>query len=141
MTDVENKAVLAAAIEKHPVGSAINGKLNIQERNDLIDILYQLRELGVMRSKGKSYSGGSTAANNNFYQVAEMVGITPLQVWLVYYLKHVFSACTWVKTQHESEDVTGRFVDMANYVHIGYTIGVELGLIPELKKEDGEKVI
>jgi len=91
----------------------------------------------VLRSKGPDY----TLANfksvddrlSNFKDVASFLGIHPEQVWAVYWLKHVFAICTYIKTGRvASESIESRFIDEMNYSLLGMALieeqGVERGL-------------
>lgn len=73
----------------------------------------------ILESKGKSYAGNEDALYN-FKQVAEMTGLTPFQVWSIYFLKHVFSLTNAIKEnpnkpKDKSEGNEGRVTDVINY--------------------------
>lgn len=52
-----------------------------------------------------------------------MLGITPMQCWGVYYLKHVLAIATFVKFgKVESEGIKSRFVDANNYSYLGLAL-------------------
>ena len=52
-----------------------------------------------------------------------MLGITPMQAWGVYYLKHVLAVATYVKYgKVESEGIFERFVDANNYAYLGLAL-------------------
>jgi len=66
--------------------------------------------------KGHDYTIANQDRLFNFKFVAELVGITPLQVAAVYWLKHVLAISTFVKTgKLESEGIYSRHLDEANY--------------------------
>lgn len=75
---------------------------------------------GICDTKGKEYSneGNNYNALNNFKVVAELVGITPMQVALVYMLKHILALCTIAgqggKTS-STESVESRVTDVMVY--------------------------
>lgn len=77
----------------------------------------------IMTDKGESYSGVKAGEEkdrlSNFKRIAEDMELSPLQVWLVYFLKHVDSVKTFVKTGHESEGFRSRALDLANYAILG----------------------
>ncbi|MHC4175909.1 MAG: hypothetical protein ACYSWU_00270 [Planctomycetota bacterium] len=80
---------------------------------------------GDMRSlldtKGVDYTGGKGGDRlGNFKRVAEALGVSPMVVWGVYYMKHVEAVSTFVKTGHAaSEPIYGRMLDLANYALLG----------------------
>lgn len=86
---------------------------------------------GIQDSKRDEYTNTSDDVLNNFKRVAERAGLKPLQVWLVYFLKHVDSIQNFVKTGHGgSEGIESRFQDAINYLFLGY------GLLEEIKQEE-----
>jgi len=73
--------------------------------------------------KGHDYTGGNQDRLFNFKEVATMVGMTPLQVWSIYWLKHVFAICTFIKDGDvKSESIDSRFFDEANYNLLGLAL-------------------
>jgi len=86
----------------------------------------------LLCSKGADYSDDNDRLSN-FKIIADLVGITPLQVWAVYKLKHTIAIMNYVKKgKLESEPIESRFFDENNYGMLG------LGLIKE--KEDENNV-
>lgn len=74
----------------------------------------------IFQSKGESYAGKQGDALRNFKVVAELIGITPYQVQMVYFLKHVLSLTNAVKDNpsnpvDKSEGNDGRVTDVINY--------------------------
>lgn len=89
---------------------------------------FQKEQLSIMESKGTSYSGATKEVGDrlsNFKRVAAQMGVTPLQCWLCYVLKHVDSVCTFVRTGHESEGLRSRALDIANYMILGVALDDE----------------
>lgn len=87
----------------------------------------------IRDSKGKDYSDNDDRFSN-FKVIAELLGLTPLQVWAVYYLKHVIAIMTFVKTgELASEPIESRFHDTINYDLLGS------GLATEAKNEPMHK--
>lgn len=75
--------------------------------------------------KGNDYTTGGDRLDN-FKKVAEMVGVTPLQVWAVYSMKHIFALLKYVRSGAvQSEPIEGRFADARNYIDLGYGLHVE----------------
>lgn len=80
----------------------------------------------ILFGKGMEYSGNQDKVSN-FKRVAEMVGLSPMQVWAIYFLKHVFSIMNYVSTGKESsEGMEGRFDDAANYIDLGWALYKDL---------------
>jgi hypothetical protein len=84
----------------------------------------------ILDLKGQDYTMQSEDRLYNFKTIADMVGITPMQVWAVFWLKHVFAIVNYAKGGRESEPIEGRFVDNENYSYLGR------GLVEE-RNEDG----
>jgi hypothetical protein len=79
----------------------------------------------VLLEKGKDYTMENDDRLHNFKMIAEMIGITPFQVWAVYWLKHVFAIANYAKGGHESEPIEGRFGDNENYSYLGRGLAKE----------------
>jgi len=75
----------------------------------------------IFQEKGESYAGTKDAdALSNFKIIAELLNITPYQVQMVYFLKHVLSLINAVKANpnnpvDKSEGNEGRVTDIVNY--------------------------
>lgn len=83
-------------------------------------------EYEVWSCKGIDYTIGNADRLYNFKSIAEIIGITPEQVWAVYFWKHVCAVLSWAKTGRvESEGIKGRFIDIANYAKLGRLIAEE----------------
>jgi hypothetical protein len=81
----------------------------------------------IEEAKRAGYTMGSEDVLANFKRIAERTGLTPLQVWAVYFLKHV-DAITSYTTRPDlpvSEAMEGRVCDAINYLKLGW------GLIQE----------
>jgi len=91
--------------------------------------------LKVLEAKGKDYAGSSAENDRlgNFKQVASLLAMfgvnpsTPLGVWSIYWLKHVFAILAYIGQHTESEPIIQRFVDARNYLDLGW------GLVSEQK--------
>lgn len=84
-------------------------------RSEVISLLKYLsdKELVINDTKGEEYAIGNEDALNNFKQVAEMIGVTPLQVCLVYTYKHFCAIASHAKRGEVlSEPIEGRIVDL-----------------------------
>lgn len=107
--------------------------MNAQNLGRLIDDFRSCQD-NLLRTKGNDYTMANEDRCHNFKVVAEMVGISPLQCWGVYYLKHVLALATYVKYgKVESEGIYERFVDANNYAYLG------LALIEDQKNEEAAR--
>ena len=80
----------------------------------------------LVQTKGHDYTQASDDRLSNFKEIANFLGLTPRQVWAVYWLKHVFAICTYIKTgKLESEGIESRFLDEQNYSLLGMAILAE----------------
>lgn len=55
------------------------------------------QEEKIMVTKGKEYTVGSDDKLQNFKDVAQASGLSPTQVWQVYFMKHVASIYNYIK--------------------------------------------
>ena len=89
----------------------------------------------VAKDKRVEYTGASEDILTNFKRIADRLGISPLQVWAVYFNKHVDSVNTFTKgTDKISEPMESRFADMLNYLFLG------MALIIEQEESQGRRV-
>lgn len=79
-------------------------------------------EAALWRGKGDEYTIGNDRLYN-FTSVAEKLGMTPMQVWSVYFLKHVYAVLAYAKSGKEGmEGIEGRLLDIAVYAKLGRLI-------------------
>jgi hypothetical protein len=78
------------------------------------DVLFELRVKALRetgKTKGLKYTEGSGDRLDNFKREAEAIGLTPLQVWSVYFGKHLSAAKHYIKTgKNIGEDVCNTHV-------------------------------
>lgn len=94
----------------------------------------------ILRVKGAAYARDEQleAADRlgNFKRTAEVLGIDPLQVASIFFLKHVDGLLTWVTNMCKEpppsflprtggESIEGRFVDGRNYLDLLFGLAVE----------------
>lgn len=80
----------------------------------------------VAKTKRVEYTGASEDILTNFKRIAKRLGLSPLQVWAVYFNKHVDSVNTFIKgTDEISEPMESRFADMLNYLFLGMALIIE----------------
>jgi hypothetical protein len=81
----------------------------------------------VLDKKGADYAWKGDKLSN-FREIATLLGVHPLLVWAVYFMKPVIPLLKLaVNGQTESEPVEERFVDARNYVDLGYALFKHLG--------------
>lgn len=101
--------------------------------NDFYNLLKVMveEEEKTMISKGREYTIGSDDKLRNFKMVAEASNLTPMQVWQVYFMKHIASIYNYIKdgVEASNEPIEGRIMDARNY------LALLRGLIHEQKSK------
>lgn len=96
----------------------------------------------IMISKGGEYARGDDRLDN-FKRNAIKLGLTPEEVWAVYFGKHLDSIDTYIQDirkgirRPRSESILGRFDDAINYLILGKALAVER----EASSDVGNRVI
>ena len=86
--------------------------------DELLNLVGEMvdKEEELLKSKGKDYSGDKDTLQN-FKSLSLLMEITPLQVWGVYFLKHVLAIMQFIKDKRLcSEPIDGRITDARNYL-------------------------
>ena len=83
----------------------------------------------IETSKRPAYTAENVDVLANFKQVASQLGMTPMQAWGVYFLKHISALTSFAKdhTIKQAEPIEGRFSDALNYIKLGYALMKEAG--------------
>lgn len=78
----------------------------------------------ITQAKQPGYIMGRADALSNFKTVAERMGVTPMQAWGIYFLKHVDSISAYAKDPKipQGEAMIGRFADAINYLCLGWAL-------------------
>lgn len=78
----------------------------------------------ITQAKQPGYTVGRKDVLSNFKTVAERMGVTPMQAWGVYFLKHVDSIVAYAKDPKipQGEAMVGRFADAINYLCLGWAL-------------------
>jgi len=85
----------------------------------------------ILTTKGMAYSGKEDKLGN-FKRLSTMVRLTPVEVWFVYFMKHVDAVASYVREEYkDSESIEGRIADIRNYADLLYAI------VNEEEDEDG----
>lgn len=115
--------------------------MNAETRLEIIRQL-QEAEIGMIDTKGREYTGGAEIGNErdtlaNFKDVAKQTGMTPMQCWGVYFLKHISSITTFISSPEREADmaepIDGRIIDARTY------LGLLMCLIEEARGTDTPK--
>jgi hypothetical protein len=90
------------------------------------------KETALMKSKGEEYCKGNPDRLHNFKDIAQDLGLDPLQIWAVYFKKHIDSILSYIKNGgvKSNESIQSRFYDARNYLALG------LALIEEKEKKE-----
>jgi len=90
--------------------------MTIEKLNELNkDIIKECFKL--LNDKGHDYTGANEDTLANFKMVAQRTGLSPLQVWTVYFTKHADAIQTYIrKGELKSETIESRIEDAINYL-------------------------
>ena len=89
----------------------------------------------IVDAKRPEYTEGDVDVLNNFKTIAKELDTDPLQVWYVYFRKHIASIGQYCKDQNrQSEPIDGRICDAMNYLELFY------GLIKDKEARKGDGV-
>ena len=100
-----------------------------KEFNKLVDSTVETCK-EIMSSKGGEYAHGDDRLDN-FKRNAEQLGLTSLDVWSIYFRKHLDAITMYtqdVRSGNErvrSEPILGRFDDAINYLILGKGLVIE----------------
>lgn len=78
----------------------------------------------IADAKRPGYTLGDDDVLRNFKAVAERMGVTPMQAWGVYFLKHIDAITSLAKDPAipQAEAIEGRFADAINYLKLGFAL-------------------
>lgn len=87
----------------------------------------QSSQRDLLQSKGDDYTRHDPDRLANFKKLATDLDIQPLTVWAVYAGKHWDAIMSYIKTgKVESESILERFLDLQNYLYLGYALYKEI---------------
>ena len=102
--------------------------------NSLTESVFdKIRE--IANTKGKEYANDETDRLANFKDIAKEIGISPLQVLLVYSKKHSRAIDNYCKSggvSHSNESIESRILDRIVYDFL------LLGLVEDIRAEKGQ---
>lgn len=97
--------------------------MNIKAYDSICASLIE-RATSIKQKKRPAYTAADEDVLINFKSVAKKAGITPMQAWLVYFLKHIDAISSQAKdpTIPQAEPIIDRFADAINYLYLGYAL-------------------
>lgn len=94
----------------------------VGSRNRRISEMFLQECLPILEQKGHDYTDQDDGLSN-FYDVGKQLGKSALDVWAIYWLKHVYAILTFIRTGGlKSEPIESRFNDAINYLFLGRLI-------------------
>lgn len=76
----------------------------------------------LLLSKGSDYSDNNDRLSN-FKNNSCKLGLRPMQVWAIYFLKHIDAISKYCATEKlASEPIESRFLDALNYLMLGLAL-------------------
>jgi uncharacterized protein YifE (UPF0438 family) len=114
----------------------MNQKEFLQTKKFILD-----KAQDIMDAKQPEYTNKSIDVLNNFKQTAKVIGIEPMEVWAVFFNKHIQAILSHSgdPNMHQAEPIDSRYADALNYLFLGFAMIVEnnkkllLDLDPNLK--------
>lgn len=92
--------------------------MNGSEFDALVDEARR-RQDAILKTKGSDYTRHEEDRLSNFKRSAAAIGLTPLQVWAIFFNKHHDAIMAFIKTgKTESEGIEGRIDDCINYLYL-----------------------
>ena len=81
----------------------------------------------IMNAKQPEYTQKNIDVLNNFKTTAESIGIEPMEVWAVFFNKHIQAILTHAgdSTMHQAEPIESRYADAINYLMLGLNLTTE----------------
>tara|TARA_Y100001937_G_scaffold10196_1_gene12493 strand:- start:817 stop:1125 length:309 start_codon:yes stop_codon:yes gene_type:complete len=78
----------------------------------------------IMNAKQPEYTNKSIDVLNNFKSTAESIGITPMEVWAVFFNKHIQAILSHAGDPNlkQAEPIESRFADAINYLTLGFAL-------------------
>lgn len=80
--------------------------------------------MSIREAKQPEYTLESADVLNNFKESARRAGVTPLQVWSIFFDKQLSSVQAHIKNPDlkQAEPLSSRFADLYNYLLLGYCL-------------------
>ena len=100
----------------------MNQKEFIETRQYILD-----KAQDIMDAKQPEYTNKSIDVLNNFKLTAKSIGIQPMEVWAVFFNKHIQAILSHAgdPNMHQAEPIDSRYADALNYLFLGFAMLVE----------------
>jgi hypothetical protein len=78
----------------------------------------------IMKKKQPEYTNKNEDVLYNFKSTAKSLDLSPMEVWAVFFHKHVQAIMSHAHNpeMHEAEPIESRYADAINYLHLGYSL-------------------
>jgi len=82
----------------------------------------------IMDAKQPEYTNKSIDVLNNFKQTAKSIGIQPMEVWAVFFNKHIQAILSHSgdPNMHHAEPIDSRYADALNYLFLGFSLLIDV---------------
>lgn len=82
----------------------------------------------IMDAKQPEYTNKSIDVLNNFKQTAKSIGIQPMEVWAVFFNKHIQAILTHSGNPNmkQAEPIDSRYADALNYLFLGFSLLIDV---------------
>lgn len=94
--------------------------MTFDEFEILLDQMIE-EERSMRISKGKEYAQNQNDRLANFKRIANELGLSPMQVWYVYFKKHIDAISSYIKNNGKifsNEGIEGRILDARVYLSL-----------------------
>jgi hypothetical protein len=94
-----------------------------EQFNEAYDTLYN-HAMSIRKAKQPEYTLENADILHNFKESAKRAGVTPLQVWSIFFDKQLSSVQAHIKNPDlkPAEPLSSRFADLYNYLLLGYCL-------------------
>ena len=81
----------------------------------------------IMDAKQPEYTNKNIDVLHNFKSTAESIGIQPMEVWAVFFNKHIQAILCHAgdSNMHQAEPIDSRYADALNYLFLGFAMLIE----------------
>lgn len=96
----------------------------------------------IMKGKQPEYTNNNKDVLHNFKSSAEMLGLQPIEVWAVFFHKHVQAIMSHAHNpgMNQAEPIESRYADAINYLHLGFALMKERDCKVEIIGRAGNSV-
>ena len=88
----------------------------------------------IMSTKGEAYSGLEDKLGN-FKRCAKLADVSVEKAWYIYFVKHFDALSSYIRGEYkDSEPISGRIIDLINYLFLLTAILKEQGKLDDKTK-------